>query len=218
MPPQASDVWDDPRNPKALAEGTSGTRRRSTPRPRPHTFTDPQVRPHVRVVVGVVFIGLSPSLASSQQATPSPRGPITLVLGSSAGQYVRWLTAAFDFIPASHYAFKPTPVQRSVGDVAQHLENANYQLCAKFGNLPYVMSAKDSLADSIKAQWPKDTLVSRLKNSFAFCQRAFATLTDANLTDELPPIVIGAPGQTFPRARFVVLFLRGGFTTRGVVE
>jgi Uncharacterized protein conserved in bacteria len=69
------------------------------------------------------------------------------------------------------------------------------------------MSAKDSLADSIKAKWPKDTLVSRLRNSFAFCQRAFATLTDANLADELSPIVGGAPGQTFPRARFVVLFM-----------
>jgi uncharacterized damage-inducible protein DinB len=148
-----------------------------------------------------------PALASAQQRQQASPGPITLVIGGSAGQYVRWLTAAFDSIPAERYAFKPTPGQRSVGNVAQHLENANYQLCAKFGNLPYVMSAKDSLADTVKAQWPKDTRVARLKASFTFCQRAFATLTDANLTDELPPIAGGAPGQTFPRARFVVLFL-----------
>jgi hypothetical protein len=157
--------------------------------------------------MAAIIIGLSPSLASGQQASATAPGPITLVLGSSAGQYVRWLTAAFESIPASRYPFKPTPVQRSVGDVAQHLENANYQLCAKFGDLPYVRSPKDSLADTVKSKWPKDTLVARLKNSFAFCQRAFATLTDSKLTDELPPIVGGAAGQTFPRVRFVVLFL-----------
>jgi uncharacterized damage-inducible protein DinB len=165
------------------------------------------MHPHARGVIGVLFVVLSPAIASGQQASASTPGPITLVLGSSTGQYVRLLTAAFDSLPASRYDFKPTPVQRSIGDVAQHLENANYQLCAKFGNLPYVMSSKDSLADSVKAKWPKDTLVTRLKNSFAFCQRAFATLTDSKLTDELSPIAGGTPGQTFPRARFVVLFL-----------
>lgn len=148
------------------------------------------------------------SAAAAQQLPPSPSpGPITLVLGSSARQYVTWLGAAFDSIPESRYAFKPTPVQQSVGHVAQHLENANYQLCAKFGGVPYRMTAKDSLADSIKAHWPKDTLVARLKASFSFCQRAFATITDANLADELPPIVASTPGQTYPRARFVVLFV-----------
>jgi uncharacterized damage-inducible protein DinB len=148
------------------------------------------------------------SIAGGQVSNrqPSP-GPITLVLGSSARQNVTWLTAAFDSIPASRYAFKPTPAQQTVGYIAQHLENANYQLCAKFGNLPYRPTAKDSLADTIKAQWPKDTLLARLRASFEFCQRAFATLTDANLVDELTPIVASTPGQTFPRARFVVLFV-----------
>ena len=161
----------------------------------------------LRTSLIALLISILPTVGSAQQQQPSSAGPITLVIGSSAGQYVRLLTAAFDSIPAAGYGFKPTPVQRSVGNVAQHLENANYQLCAKFGNLTYIMSARDSLADTVKAHWPKDTLVARLKTSFTFCQRAFATLTDANLTDELPPIAAGAPGKTFPRARFVVLFL-----------
>lgn len=157
----------------------------------------------------ILAITLAASSAAAAQQSPSSTtpGPITLVLGSSARQYVTWLSAAFDSIPESRYAFRPTPVQQSVGYVAQHLENANYQLCAKFGDLPYRMTAKDSLADTIKAGWPKDTLVARLRASFSFCQRAFATLTDANLSNELPPIVASAPGQTYPRARFVVLFL-----------
>jgi uncharacterized damage-inducible protein DinB len=158
----------------------------------------------------ILAIGASMPLsmfAQSPSVSERSPGPITLVLGSSAGQYAAWLGAAFDSIPESKYGYKPTPVQQSVGYVAQHLENANYRLCAKFGDLPYRMTARDSLADSVKALWPKDTLTARLKASFAFCQRAFGKLTDANLADELPPIVPAATARTFPRARFVVLFV-----------
>ena len=47
------------------------------------------------------------------------------------------------------------------------------------------MTARDSTADSVKATWPKDTLVARLKASFAFCDAAVATLDDAKLAEAL---------------------------------
>lgn len=159
----------------------------------------------IKCCVGALF-GLFAALPAQPQSVQGNAGPITSVIGSSAGQYVRWLTAAFDSIPASRYNYKPTPVQRSIGDIAQHLEHANYELCAKFGDLPYQMTAKDSLADSIKARWPKDTLTARLKASFEFCRRAFLTLSDARLADELSPIEPPNASVTYPRARFVVLF------------
>ena len=159
-------------------------------------------------LIAAFIAGAAANSLSAQQpkgASWNP-GPITAVIASGAGQYVRWLTAAFDSIPESKYGYKPTPVQRSVGDIAQHLEHANYELCAKFGDLPYKMTSKDSLADSIKARWPKDTLTARLKGSFDFCRRAVMTLTDARLADELPPIAPSSASVTYPRARFVVLF------------
>jgi hypothetical protein len=36
----------------------------------------------------------------------------------------------------------------------------------------HARTAKDSLADSLKARWPKDTLVRRLRASLAFCDSA----------------------------------------------
>jgi hypothetical protein len=83
--------------------------------------------------------------------------------------YGGWLLMAFDSIPESRYEFKPTPVQRSIGDIAQHLESANYGLCAQIGGSPHVMTAKDSLADTIKARWPKDTLIARVRASLLSC-------------------------------------------------
>jgi uncharacterized damage-inducible protein DinB len=120
--------------------------------------------------------------------------------------YGGWLLMAFDSIPAGSYGFKPTPVQRSIGDIAQHLESANYGLCALIGGSPHVMTAKDSLADTIKAQWPKDTLIARVRASLLSCAATIGKLTDAQLADEM---TIPSPDGpvTVVRARYLMLFI-----------
>lgn len=102
----------------------------------------------------------------------------------SFGQpYGYWLLIALDTIPASQYNFRPTPVQQSVGFIAQHLENANYELCARIGSQRHVASAKDSSPDSVTAQWPKDTLIAHVRASLEFCAFAIQSLSDAKLAD-----------------------------------
>ncbi|HEY2025468.1 MAG TPA: DinB family protein [Gemmatimonadaceae bacterium] len=145
-------------------------------------------------------LAAQPSASAPQQA---PANPITLSFKAAGSRYAGLLTQAFDSIPASKYGFKPTPVQQSVGYVAQHLENANYFLCSRFGGAPRTMTAKDSLADSVKANWPKDTLTARLKASFAYCDAAMANVNDAKLSDELPTGPAGS-GRTTARARYVL--------------
>jgi hypothetical protein len=159
------------------------------------------MRKHVLTVAALVF---PVSLAAQQPAAASqqpPVNPITQAFKASGTRYAGWLMAAFDSIPAGKYSYKPTPVQQSVGYVAQHLENANYQLCSRFGGPAPVMTARDSLADTVKAAWPKDTLVTRLKASFSYCDAAMANVTDAKLTEEVPA---GPAGRTAARARFVL--------------
>ena len=120
--------------------------------------------------------------------------------------YGAYLLAAFESIPAAQYAFHPTPVQQSIGYIAQHLEDANYQLCSLFGGVKYVRTAKDSLADTVKARWPKDTLVARVRASLVFCGEAIARLTDAQLADTLQA---GPAGATQPvlRVRYLILLV-----------
>jgi uncharacterized damage-inducible protein DinB len=160
-------------------------------------------RIHRLMIAGLV---LPAAVAAQQPATPAPAAnPLTETI-KSFSYYGGWLIAAFDSIPANQYRFRPTPAQQSVGYIAQHLENANYSLCARFSGLPRRMTAKDSLADTVKATWPKDTLVVRLRSSLLFCRDAMATLSDARLADELP-IAGGPAGRQAPRARFVLLFV-----------
>ena len=120
--------------------------------------------------------------------------------------YGPWLLAGFDSIPASRYDYRPTPVQQSVGYIAQHLEDANYQLCERFGKTVRVVTAKDSLADTVKARWPKDTLIARLRSSLVFCAEAIDRLTDASLGDTL---MAGPAGSQQPvtRARYLILLV-----------
>jgi uncharacterized damage-inducible protein DinB len=142
-----------------------------------------------------------PSTAES----PAPNGVARTFL-SFGPPYGGWLLMAFDSIPASQYGFRPTPVQQSVGYIAQHLEHANYGLCTTFGAQQHIMTAKDSLADTIKAQWPKDTLISRVRASLVFCRDAIEKLTDAHLADELTVDTPSGP-QTVLRARYLILLV-----------
>jgi hypothetical protein len=65
-------------------------------------------------------------------------------------------------------------------------------------------SAKDTTtADSIKATWPKDTLVTKLKASLTFCESAFAQLDDAKLADQVS-VTFGGQARTITRAGMVL--------------
>ena len=149
---------------------------------------------------------LVPACLHGQQPgrSPSSANPITDTF-LSFGYFGSWLVAAFDSIPADKYAYKPTPPQQSIGYIAQHLENANYALCDVLGPRKHVTTAKDSLADTLKAKWPKDTLVARLRASLVFCRDVVASLTDAQLAEEVTVHFPGNPERRAPRVRFVIL-------------
>jgi hypothetical protein len=65
-------------------------------------------------------------------------------------------------------------------------------------------SAKDTTtADSVKATWPKDTLVAKLKASLTFCESAFAQLDDAKLADQVT-MTFNGNSRTVTRASMVL--------------
>lgn len=177
-----------------------------------HHSASPSPSHAMRRLCALMAAAMVPALLSAQSPATAQTGPTTAnavaqTFRSFGRPYGTWLLAAFDSIPASQYTFKPTPVQQSIGYIAQHLEDANYQLCARFGDRPRSMTAKDSLADTVKAGWPKDTLLTRLRQSFVFCNEAIAKLSDANLADSFV-VGQGSPQQaTVPRARFLILFV-----------
>jgi hypothetical protein len=130
-----------------------------------------RLRWRVLIVAALVF----PTAAAAQSpATRESPDPVMLAFERFADIFGSRLVAAFDSIPAARYDYRPTPPQQTIGFIAQHLEDANYSLCERFGELKHRTTAKDSLADTVKARWPKDTLVRRLDASLRFCDTAIA--------------------------------------------
>jgi uncharacterized damage-inducible protein DinB len=154
----------------------------------------------------LLIAAVLPLQLRGQPAAQPPANRVAQTFKAFGRPYGAWLIAAFDSIPASKYDYRPTPVQQSIGYIAQHLEDANYQLCERFGNASRAVTAKDSVADTVKARWPKDTLVARLRSSLVFCAAAIDQLTDSSLGDTLMAGPVGAQ-QPVTRARYLILLV-----------
>jgi uncharacterized protein DUF3471 len=126
---------------------------------------------HRRALV-VMLVALPAALGAQTPSTRMSADGVMLSFVRFADIFGSRLVDAFDSIPAAKYDYKPTPVQQTIGYIAQHVENANYSLCENMGDLKPERTAKDSLPDTVKARWPKDTLVTRLRASLRFCDDA----------------------------------------------
>jgi DinB superfamily len=144
------------------------------------------------------------SLAAQQSPAGPPVNPITTAFRTRISGLHRNIAQAFDSIPASKFTYKPTPAQLSIGYIAQHIADDDYFFCNNFGAMKGTRPAKDTAtADSVKATWPKDTLVTRLRESFAFCDQAIAQLDDAKLGESVT-VTFGGNSRTVARAGMVL--------------
>ncbi|HXV17269.1 MAG TPA: DinB family protein [Gemmatimonadaceae bacterium] len=142
----------------------------------------------MKISVAAILVLALPAgeLAAQNPPAAPPANPITTAFRGRIMGLQRNLAQAFDSIPESKFGYKPTPAQLTIGYIAQHLAADNYLFCNQFGPMKGTIAAADSTtADSVKAKWPKDSLVTKLKASFAFCESAFAQLNDTNLADQV---------------------------------
>ncbi len=151
----------------------------------------------------ILALTLPVSLAAQQPSAGPPVNPVTAVFRSRTMALQRNLAQAFDSIPEARFTYRPTSAQLTIGYIAQHLVSDNNLFCNNFGAMKATLSAKDTTADSVKAMWPKDSLVAKLKASFAFCESAFAQLDDAKLADQIAMTFNGTT-RTVTRAGMVL--------------
>ncbi len=136
--------------------------------------------------VAILALALPVGLAAQTPPAGPPANPVTAVFRSRTMGLQRNLAQAFDSIPESKFGYRPTPAQLTIGYIAQHLASDNYFFCNNFGAMKATVSPKDSTTpDSVKATWPKDSLVAKVKASLTFCENAFAQLDDAKLADQI---------------------------------
>jgi hypothetical protein len=132
----------------------------------------------IRIALALALVAIESAAQSS--ATQSPPDPVIMQFVRFADIFGSRLVAAFESIPETQYSYRPTPSQQTIGFIAQHLEDANYGLCERLGEAKRPRTERDAQADTIKARWPKDTLVARLRSSLLFCDEAIERLRGLN--------------------------------------
>ena len=153
--------------------------------------------------IAIASLALPVALAAHQPAAPQAN-PITTAFRARILNTHRNIAQAFDSIPASKFGYKPTPGQLTIGYIAQHLASDSYVYCNTFGDMKASVPEADvSTPDSVKAKWPNEQLVSKLKASFAFCAQSLGQLTDATLADTVSFTYLGAK-RTSTRANMTL--------------
>ena len=149
--------------------------------------------------IAILALALPLSLSAQQPAGGPPANPITTAFRGRITGLHRNIAQAFDSIPESKFGYKPTPAQLSIGYIAQHVASDDYFFCNNFGANKATLSDEDTQTpDSVKAKWPKEKLVAKLKESIKFCDDAIAQVDDAKLSEA---ITLTFGGQSRPSTR-----------------
>jgi hypothetical protein len=156
---------------------------------------------HARTFLMIALAAVPQAASAQATATAAPAAtarstaPVADALRQMTQRYSRILVAAAEAMPANKYSYRPTPAQMSFADIQVHLANeGNDILCGKTAGIDVPQRAKmDTTAT-------KEQLIARLKETFQFCEQAFAKLDDSNL---------GAPvsmfGMNLTRASAVLI-------------
>src|SRR5438132_10443727 len=92
-------------------------------------------------------------------------------------QVTAWIERAAEKMPEVQYAFKPDPAVRSFGQILGHIADANYLFCST------VLGENNPSPGIEKTKTTKVELKAALRDSFAYCNRAYDALTDASANE-----------------------------------
>ena len=124
---------------------------------------------------GLMMLGLT--LVGCAQPAPPPAEPTTAIVDSLKGSYEigkGYLTRAAEQMEEADYAFKPAGVAeevRSFGAIVAHVAGANGMFCSMVSG----EAAPEGNPEELTA---KADIQKALADSFALCDRAYASVND----------------------------------------
>jgi hypothetical protein len=131
----------------------------------------------MRVVCVMFTAALGASAASAQG--PAQQGPVSLSMSlqRSYAAIKNNLMLAAEKLPEADYGFKPSsmPEVRTYGQLFGHVANAQFNACSAARGVPNPNMGVNNEQKTVRAE-----IIKALADSFAFCDPAFAALTEAN--------------------------------------
>jgi uncharacterized damage-inducible protein DinB len=121
--------------------------------------------------------GLAVTVLAAQTASAQNGNPISASAKRTYDVIKGYVTRAAEKMPEEQYAFKPTPDVRSFGQLVGHVADANYGFCsAAAGEKPPAGGFDQPIE---KGKTSKADLQKALADSFAYCDKVHAGMTDA---------------------------------------
>jgi uncharacterized damage-inducible protein DinB len=118
--------------------------------------------------------------AAGLGAQTSAKGPL---VGTSQGIFSvakNDILKSADKIPDNLWSFRPTPEVRTVGELFAHIADGQYEFCGEAAEGKQIDKGIEKTAKT------KAAILSGLKEAFAYCDAAFAKMTDASARETVP--------------------------------
>ena len=115
----------------------------------------------------------APIAVFAQEPPAAPANPVSTSEKGVYGFVSGMAIAAAEKMPEENYSFKPTPDVRSFGQLVGHVTDAQYMFCSTASGETNPMKGIE------KSKTSKADLVSALKEAVAYCNKAYAGMTDA---------------------------------------
>ena len=131
---------------------------------------------------------LLPIVVSAQTA------PVADAYRATYQREAKRLMLSAEEMPAGKYGYKPTAAQMTFGEVVAHVANGNDGICAPIAGVPIPKRTPVAGTD------PKDVLVARLRDTWAFCDKVLPSLDDTKLGES----VTDDEGSTSSRALLII--------------
>ncbi len=138
-------------------------------------------------------------LAAAAFAAPLPAQPANPLSAELLQMYTIIKTNLLKMVekmPEQDYSFKPAPEVETFAQRVSHIARANLRTCAG-------LKGETRSLDTSKAT--KAGMVAALKESFAYCDSVFGTLTDTSAV-EMVEGRIGSPPAQQPRTRLSTMW------------
>ena len=108
------------------------------------------------------------------QEASMPANPLTAASKMMYGISKTDILKSAEEMPEENYSFKPVDTVRSFGQLVGHVADAQYEFCG-----PVVADGAKSPGFE-KNRTSKADLIAALKQGFAYCDKAYAEMTDAH--------------------------------------
>jgi uncharacterized damage-inducible protein DinB len=128
----------------------------------------------MKLLTSVIFFA---AVASAQETAANPLVTVSKNIYAVAKADI---LGSVDKIPETLWSFQPTKEVRTVAQLFAHIADGQYEFCG------VAAEGKSVAKDIEKTRKTKAEIVPALKEAFAYCDAAYARMTDASAADIVP--------------------------------